>query len=102
MKDDEIPVSSAMRSVLWLSVLYFSFYGLLAFVKSWSELLHGGRKTNFQLMAEAAVFTMDYIPMTAVLFMSLRMRGLEQGMEEPPSYARSTMNMLVYLMYIQA
>merc|ERR550537_892432 len=102
MKDDEIPVSSAMRSVLWLSVLYFFFYGVLAFVKSWSELLHGGRKTNFQLMAEAATFTLDFIPMTAVLFMSLRMRGLEQGMEEPPAYARTTMQSMVYLMYIKA
>merc|ERR1719326_899485 len=70
-------ISPAMQCVMNLTVQYFLLFLLLELVKSYSEFVLDGERTNALTVVEAALPTVALIPMLSILFVGARLRALE-------------------------
>lgn len=98
-----LPVSTAMKCVISLTVQYLLVYTALALCRTAAD--------NFALKYEnvpvqkilvSAALTVNYAPMMAILFLGFRMRVLQltKGMGNPPEWAQLCMYFCTYSLLV--
>jgi len=95
-------VSTTIRCVLNLTAQFFVITLLHTMVQSYSSLMSRGYKSDFQLVLQAALPTLSFIPMLCVLFVGIRMRALQLDPEgAPQTWVQDAMVMTTYAVLVQ-
>merc|ERR1719240_2081158 len=97
------PVSTTIRCVLNLTAQFLSITILYTMAQSYSQLVLGGVRTDFQQVLSAAMPTLQFIPMLCVLFVAVRMRALQLDPADgaPQSWVQEAMVMTTWAMLVQ-
>merc|ERR1719326_13354 len=93
------PVSTAVKCVMNLTIQYLSIYTALAILRVVADFQ--GENINSWTIGEAlgqATITVNYAPMTAIMFLACRMRvtWLTQGKGNPPEHVQMWMYGMTY------
>jgi hypothetical protein len=97
------PVSTTIRCVLNLTAQFLTVTILYTMAQSYSQLMLGGVRTDFQQVLAAAMPTLQFVPMLSVLFVAVRMRALQLDPAEgaPQTWVQDAMVMTTWAMLVQ-
>merc|ERR1719387_2148637 len=97
------PVSTTIRCVLNLTAQFLTITILYTMAQSYSQLMLGGVRTDFQQVLAAAMPTLQFVPMLCVLFVAVRMRALQLDPAEgaPQTWVQDAMVMTTWAMLVQ-
>ncbi|CAD7945059.1 unnamed protein product [Amoebophrya sp. A25] len=95
------PLSSAMRCLVIVLVLYFLLFFVLQCLQSYAELSLKA-KTNLQIMLEDGIPCLEMVPMLGVVYVAARFRAMEIGTIDTPSWVDFFMFLSAISLIIQA
>ena len=92
------PVSTSMKCVISLTILYFVIYTGIALVRTIGDIIKTGY-SHCESILKSAMYTVAYTPMLAILSLARRMlvTWLTQGKGNPPEYVQAAMCCATYL-----
>jgi len=95
------PVPPAIQCTINLTAQYFAVYLALNIVRIYNRVQNKGHKTSIEVILADAVPTLAFCPMLAVLFIGVRMRAIQIGLEAPQKEAQSAFYLCTYAILVQ-
>jgi hypothetical protein len=95
---DAPPVSTAMRCVTVLTLLYFGVFLVILVLRAVKEQ---SAQRRLEVFVDLAKQALAFVPMLCVMMIALRLRAVQLGSHDPQVFAQHTMWVATFMIIIQ-
>lgn len=86
-----VPVSTAMRCVTILTLLYFGVFVCILLFRAMADKLSESAQRRLETFSDIAKQALAFAPMLCIMMIGMRMRAVQLGRQDPQTWAQHTM-----------